>query len=820
MAKHESPKANSAPPASGATPDDMPRMNWAVRAVLRVVSWATRTRLRLAIASIVALATMSCMFAAWSYLGRLAVEAIEPATIELALEAFDAGRLDEAKSVIGDMKEQAASPDLLGGAMFVLGAVKAQEAQSEASLDRRAAGFQVAAKYLEKARSLGVPAGRQGQAAYLLGASLVGGGGPQPSIHVLEEALADPKQPQTKIHALLVRAILKTPNPDLQKALAHNQFVISDPELVGPPRDQAWLERAETLIRLGQSQEALVAIAQASPGGELEAKRTLLLGRLKMAQAAVPTVTPDEQKALLEAAKRHLEDAQQLDGGNGVLAREALYWLGKCEEQAGRSAEAIGHFNRLTKLYGDTPEGLAAMMAEADHARSHGQEEQALAGYRAVLQAVGNPTTYDNPLLPLTDLRERLTAAYAQFVAAQQFAEALALVDLFSPVFGRVECMQLRAKTHQQWGATRRDQATREKSEQIAALRTEGRSHFRAAGRAYEDLARMRYATRLFPTDLWTAADCYFQGQSYTSASRLLEEYLHHESRTWNALALVRLGQAQLARGEFDDSVAALEDCIDIYPEDAVVYQARLECARAYLQLGKANDAEKLLKINLSSQALTPQSPEWRDSKFVLGQLLYESARYAEAIEQLDEAVKRYPDNESALLAKYTIARAYHNAADEITKELRVPKAENETQTVRLRRALDESLRNAHATYLEVQKQITLEGSGDLDPLTRTLLRNCYMMQGSVLFELRRFEEARQAYQNVIALYQNDPVVLEGFVQVANCWRRLDQPVMARGNLKQAKMVLDKLPPEANFLASTNFNRQQWSLLLEEMSKW
>ena len=61
------------------------------------------------------------------------------------------------------------------------------------------------------------------------------------------------------------------------------------------------------------------------------------------------------------------------------------------------------------------------------------------------------------------------------------------------------------------------------------------------------------------------------------------------------------------------------------------------------------------------------------------------------------------------------------------------------------------------------------------------------MMQGSVLFELRRFEEARQAYQNVITLYQNDPVVLESFVQVANCWRRLDQPVMARGNLKQAK---------------------------------
>ena len=100
------------------------------------------------------------------------------------------------------------------------------------------------------------------------------------------------------------------------------------------------------------------------------------------------------------------------------------------------------------------------------------------------------------------------------------------------------------------------------------------------------------------------------------------------------------------------------------------------------------------------------------------------------------------------------------------------------------------------------------------------LLRNCYMMQGSVLMELRRFEEARQAYSERDLAVPGRPVVLESFVQVANCWRRLDQPAMARGNLERAKMVLDKLPQDADFLASTNFNRQQWTLLLDEMSQW
>jgi hypothetical protein len=99
-------------------------------------------------------------------------------------------------------------------------------------------------------------------------------------------------------------------------------------------------------------------------------------------------------------------------------------------------------------------------------------------------------------------------------------------------------------------------------------------------------------------------------------------------------------------------------------------------------------------------------------------------------------------------------------------------------------------------------------------------LRNCYMMQGSVLMELRRFDEARQAYQNIISLYQDDPVVLESFVQVANCWRRLDQPVYARGNLERAKAVLAKMPEDADYVASTNFSRQQWELLLDAMSQW
>jgi tetratricopeptide (TPR) repeat protein len=200
--------------------------------------------------------------------------------------------------------------------------------------------------------------------------------------------------------------------------------------------------------------------------------------------------------------------------------------------------------------------------------------------------------------------------------------------------------------------------------------------------------------------------------------------------------------------------------------------------------------------------------------------LFYERQQYDAALEALLEAVDRWPDDPATLLAKYTAARAYHSGAESLASQLRDPQSENEAAINRSRRQISDYLERAHAVYLDVQKQITLAGDADQDPFARMLLRNCYMMQGSVLMELRRFDEARQAYQNVITLYQNDPVVLESFVQVANCFRRLNQPSMARGNLERAKVVLDKLPQDADFLASTNFNRQQWKLLLDDMAKW
>jgi tetratricopeptide (TPR) repeat protein len=226
--------------------------------------------------------------------------------------------------------------------------------------------------------------------------------------------------------------------------------------------------------------------------------------------------------------------------------------------------------------------------------------------------------------------------------------------------------------------------------------------------------------------------------------------------------------------------------------------------------------AEKLLLDNIAGGALTPQSPEWRTSQFELGSLLHHAGRYLDAVKRLEEAVERYPNDPQARLARYQIAESYRHAANEPLEKLATAKTVSENE--HLQNLVNQYLGNALRYYGDVQREIA--ASGESTDEARAMRRNCYMLQGSVLFDLGRYKEAVEAYSNVATLYQNEPFVLETLVQIAHCWNRLHDDVKARGQIEQAKLFLNRLPADADFEGSTNLSRQEWILLLEEMSRW
>ena len=190
--------------------------------------------------------------------------------------------------------------------MFVLGAVKAHEAERR-DVARAPLGHVPDRRRVpcSKAQAQGVPEGREAQAAYLLGKCLVNGGQPQAGVAALEEALRLHAEPATEIHALLVRALIDSPDPDLEAALTHNEHVIRDAALSGERRDEAWLLRAETLLRLERPADAR---RRRSPRWAATARsagqRMMLLGRLQLDEAQRLPAESAERPAKIQRGAR------------------------------------------------------------------------------------------------------------------------------------------------------------------------------------------------------------------------------------------------------------------------------------------------------------------------------------------------------------------------------------------------------------------------------------------------------------------------------------------------------------------------------------
>ena len=794
-------------------------------------AWAAGHWLRsVAVAGTILLLIASTM-AGWAYLASVALRSGD-LSIDVALRALDDGRFEEARAIVGRMlKSGRLERGEYGGPLFVLGAVKTYEAGNQASTERRRIDYLVASRYLKEARTYGIPLEREPHGLFMLGKSLVESGQFDEGIETLNELLKQ-KLPDDNIvvgqtHQLLASTCLFMPQPNPEKAFQHNEALLGREDLPEGVRAGSLLLRAECLTRLGRFDEARQAAALVPIDSDLGAVVALLQGKIELDEinATLQRIaTQDRQKVIndstakIAGAMQFLQQAKALDKQTTRVSRQSSYYIGRCLDLQGDTAGAVKQLARTRQQFTDTLEGLAAALAEADLRRQQADYDAALVGYRRVLESFTNQATYRSVVLPLGEVRSRMMAALKHFVEQKRFADALALLEHFPPLFSRSEQLELRGDTLEQWGNQLLAQAS-ENDPQASDDRSAGLRHLRAAGVAFEQLAELRFATKFYTGDLWHGAETYFRGHSFSSTVRLLNQYLDYEPERRNAEAHLRLGQAHLALGQIPQSIAAFEECIEFHPLASATYQARIDCAKAYWNQGNMSRAEQLLRDNISGSALKPISREWKDSLFELGMLLHEMGRHEEAIGTLEEAVERYPQDSQRLVAQYLIGESYRRWAQELLDRVAQSRTGNERD--RNREASSERLQTALAHFEEVQRTITLK-THDIhgDPLMGSMLRNCYMLEGSVLFDLGRYKEAIEAYSNVSSLYPDEPFVLETFVQIANCWRRLDRSDKARGAIQQAQIALERLPTDADFTSATALKRDEWRSLLADMSQW
>lgn len=797
-------------------------------------AWAYGHWLRGVIVATTILSLIGLTIGGWAYLASVAIHTGE-LSVDGAMKAFDEGRFEEARAAVGRMLTGGRLPRAeFGGPLLVLGAIKTKDADAQPTAERRRIEYLIASRYLTEARAYGIPENRAANGEFLLGKSLIESGQFEAGLHVLNDLsaqkIADPEI-ALETERLLAETCLLMPGPRLNDALRHNDLLLANHKLANNQRADALLQRAECCSRLGRFDDSRKAIAAIPTSPAYAAAIALMTGTIVLdeIEAALQKLpSSDRQKAAsqfadkVSSALKDLQKANVLDVQKNQVARQASYQLARGLELKGEP-DAVKQYARTRQLYGDTYEGLAASLAEADLLRKKGDIDAALLGYRRVLEAFTAIPVYRSHVLPIAQLRDRLMSALNDLLQHQRFNEALALVDRSPPLFSRAEQLELRGGALEQWGNFLLSKQA-EDGQAPGLERAAGLQRLRAAGVAFEQLAGLHFATRSYTADLWRGAEDFIQGHNFSRAVRLLNAYLEYEPELRNAQALLRLGEAHLALGQVGQSIVAFEECIEFHPLDGATFQARIDCARAYWQQGDTNRAEQLLRYNIAGSSLKPASPEWKDSLFELGTLLHEQGKYEEAIGTLEDAVERYPQDPQRLIAQYMIGESYRSWAQDLLNDsqLSTTSSDHDKTVQEAMKRLNMALNH----FEEVQRTITLK-THDIhrDPLLGTMLRNCYMLEGAVLFDLGQFDrgrykEAIEAYSNVSSLYPDEPFVLETFVQIANCWRRLDRHDNARGAVQQAQIALDRLPPNSDFAATTILNREEWRMLLANMSKW
>jgi tetratricopeptide (TPR) repeat protein len=733
-----------------------------------------------------------------------------------------------------------------GGAYFILGAITLRDAEEQINPSKRQLLALIAARYLEEARNRGLPPTREREGLWMLGRALHSAGRHARSISILREALELAPQEASAIHALLADCYLNLQPPKLAEALEHSRQYLAMPGLSPRALDGARLVEARILLTQRDITAAESTVSLIEPTSPVYAEAMILHGRISLAKLKASTGQPaPDQLTIIATLQDQLRRLLAREGLATSISAQAQLLIGQLYEQQGDARAAIAQFDRIRRLYFGQPEALAATIFHGDLVRQDNPPEAVALYKRALAQLAGSDEAYNNTWLPADEFRSRLSAAMDDLAERGFFGEALDLAENLVSPFSNLLAVERQAQIHRSWARQLEARAATERFPQAEGTEAEARQHRRQAGALWRKLADLRIASRHYLDDLASAAEDFRRGHGFEQAAVVYRDLLKQEPQLGRPEALVGLGESLLALGKIDEALTVLGRCSETAPKHPASYHARLLTSLALQEQGKLPEAQELLIDNLYRFSLAPQSTDWRDSLFALGALLYRQAQeletrsrvtgvdrldaesrrtglalleqshsaFEEAIRTLTEAVERYPTAPQAIEARYRIAEAYRHSAKLPRK--RIQSVTIETSRALLSRQMAEHLLAAIDGYSSLITHLSDQQDTQRWPTEAAILRNCYFGRADALFDLGRYVEAIQAYSAATNRYQHDPESLEAYVQIASCHRRLGRLSEARGTLEQARVVLQRIRPDADFVRTTRLGRQDWVQLLD-----
>lgn len=739
-----------------------------------------------------------------------------------------------------------------GTASFLLGAILSDEAQDYLNPRDRETVYRLAAQHLETAKERGFPPGYEIRGEYLLGIAQFHARQYDQAIKTLEAIYNDYPVRQLEIEDALAESYLElTPrtNEHMQASMKWSDLFRAHSNLTTDQQSEAQLRLARIQYELGHFDESLQTLEKISPASQYYVDGVIVQGLISRRRYEEFKKAGKKEKAQdeLNAAIRLFRKAASNQLVAADATRKASYLLAVMLRANDQLKEALDQAARTRKIYYRTHESVAAGLEEAELLRAEGKDEEAVEIYRRVMREANLNGSYDNPWIDEVEFRQRITRAIDAWKSSQHFEPAVEVAHVLRPIFPDDQALQIEADVEYQWGEYLENQATKVPFDQSLEKRTQSRFHFRRAGSVYLDLANYRFATAEYTNDLWKSASANLKGQDFSKAVEILAEYQRYETRDHKPRALVATARALIALDKAEEALGPLKECLEFYPKDPSVYEARVLGGEAYMELGKLAEAKEVLAQNLDDGHLEPSSREWQDSLFSLGQVLHlegemfeaqarvkgalevaeaiprdafqlleqSSASYQGAIKYLHAAVRRYPDDPRSIGARYLIAECHRRSSMLPKKKFRLVNIE--TQRIKFDKEVKDHLEVAVEIYAGLINELTnkLEEQTQLHPVEANILRNCYFAQGAAMFELQRFKDAIDAYSTASNRYQTEAVSLEAFVQIAQCYRYMNQTAEARGTVEQAKIVLSRLADGVDYSETTHATRDDWRNYLD-----
>ncbi|MBX3379201.1 MAG: tetratricopeptide repeat protein [Phycisphaeraceae bacterium] len=624
----------------------------------------------------------------------------------------------------------------------------------------------------------------------------------------------------------LTTRLLAKPIPDQAAATDLVAWLLSEPTLSDKDRVWAMTRQAELRLLGGYREEAIRGMLQQLPRIEESAaeERAELLALLGWGYIE------DSKHA---EAEKWLTRAESLADGREPLTSKIRLNLARVAESRSDFQAARDLYQKVLDAPGSKRFQREALLGLAENLASLDETEASLEAYSKLAD-----TFRDSRIVSAVDRDWVATSAIARYRTKFEAGDARTAIrfasiaeSLFPQGRAPAEVVLAIGESNRKLAENTIAEATGGSS--AAAIddldptsRKRAREHFLAAANALRLHATLVAGQNGpgYADSLWSAADSFDRAGDQEKAILLFKQFAgEFPTDPRMAEAKFRLARCHQSRGDLELAAKTYEDLIasrDGAPGEPgsgpFADASYVPLAQTYLATGQPESVAKatqMLKAVVSGSVVGVDSPDFRDALAELGTMFYRNGEPERAIENIDELLRRYPDERGMELAKFRLADSYRLSAANIDKSMAEGMPDEERRN--LENARTERLQRAAAGFDQVRRALDAKPKEKRTAVEETYLRNAFFYLADCSFALGDYDGAIRAYTAARDRYPNDPASLVAMIQIVNAnLQRGDVKAALTAN-ERAKRFYRGLPPEVWNDPNLPMGKEDWERWLD-----